>query len=105
MAIPLGAASPASLQLLHGLQYPLDVADLGDPEVPEVPPRQREQLASRDVMSHERVRVLTEVEGLEPRLHLPRAPGPDLGDRVRGGRTLGDAATSAQPATGAGLLW
>lgn len=40
MAIPFGAASPSSLELLHSLQDPLDMTHLRDPQVSKIPPRQ-----------------------------------------------------------------
>jgi hypothetical protein len=99
VAISLGAAPPSSLQLLHRLQYPLDVAHLRNPQVPQVTASQRQELSPCDVMLRKRLRVLAELKRVQPSLDFLDPPGPHLGDAVPCW-TLGHAAPTPQPAPG-----
>lgn len=70
--------APLTVQIIDGLQYPLDVADLGDAQLLEIPPGEGQELASPDVVGDKVVGVLAELEILEPRADLLAAPGGHL---------------------------
>lgn len=63
-----------SVQVPQRGQDALDVAHLGDAELLEVAPLQRDQLAARHVVPRERRRVLAQLQRAQPRAHLRRAP-------------------------------